>query len=109
MLGRDPVGRPPACVTGEHSTPAAGGRDPRGGGSAPTGGDLSTAENACTGAVLVPASALPGGSRPQAGVSVGVGGLVAGLRVDVSLSAVLRSSSATNPAAVKPIHDFLSH
>jgi hypothetical protein len=28
-----------------------------------------------------------------------------GVRVDVSLSAVLGSSPATNPAAVKPIHD----
>jgi len=68
------MGRPLPCDTGEHSTPAAGGRDPRGGGwSAPTEGDLPTVENACTGAVLVPASTLPGGSRPQAGVSFGVG------------------------------------
>jgi hypothetical protein len=38
MLGRDPVERPPGCDTGEHSTSAAGGRDPRGGGhSAHTG------------------------------------------------------------------------
>jgi hypothetical protein len=42
MLGRDRVGRPSAWDTGEHSTPAAGGRDPLGGGgSAPTEGDLA--------------------------------------------------------------------
>jgi hypothetical protein len=50
---------------------AAGGRGPRGGGgSAPTEGDLPTAEKACTGAILIPASALPpGGSRPHRGHS----------------------------------------
>jgi hypothetical protein len=32
-----------------------------------------------------------------------------GIGVDVSLGAVLGSLSAANAAAVKPIHDFLSH
>ena len=108
MLGRDPVRRPPACDTGEHSTPAAGGRDPRGGAAQRPPGRAAGAEKVCAGAVLVPVSALPGGSAPGRGVCRR-GGLVAGLRVDVSRSAVLGFSSATHPAAVKPIHDFLSH
>ena len=63
--GRDRVGdHPPAIPTNTNvsvDSAAAGGRGPRGGGgSAPTAGDLPTAETACTGAVLVPASALPG-------------------------------------------------
>src|SRR5277367_3578389 len=129
MLGRDPVGRPRPCDTGEHSTSAAGGRDPRGGGwSAPTEGDLPTAEKVCTGAVLVPASALPqtypgphhghstrgvrsaiGSTAVLAGGCLSAWGLMAGVGVDVSVSAVLGFLSATNPAAVKLIDAFRSH
>jgi hypothetical protein len=86
MLGRDRVGRPRACDTDEHSTSAAGGRGPRGGvWSAPTGAS-AVAENACTVAVLVPASAppgriwapgrglKPGGVRPVIGSAAVLGG-----------------------------------
>jgi hypothetical protein len=89
-------------------------------------GDLAAAENTCTGAILATASALPqvypgphhGHPSPRGatgdrgcgcagrGVCRG-GGSVAGVRVDVALSAVLGFLSATNPTAVKPLHDFL--
>jgi hypothetical protein len=91
-------------------------------------GHLPTTENTCTGAVLVPASALPqtypgphhGHSSPRGvravigGVAVLVGGvsawgLVAGVGVDISPSAVLGFLSATHPAAVKLIDALRSH
>ena len=129
MPGRDRVGQLSACGTGEHSTSAAGGRGPYGsGGSAPTEGDLPTAENACAGAVLVTASALPGripapwpGTQARWGTTGDRGcgcagrgclsawGLVAGVGVDVSRSAVLGFLSATHPAAVKLIDALRSH
>jgi hypothetical protein len=83
-------------------------------------GRSASAEKACEGAVLVAASALAGripapwpgtlarGVRPVIGGAavrargVSAWRLVAGVGVDVSLSAMLRSSSATYPAAVKP-------
>jgi hypothetical protein len=95
-------------------------------GQRPSGGSAG-AENAYAGAVLVAASAFPGGSRPLAGDSSPRGatgdrgcscagrgclsawGLVAGVGVDVSRSAVLGFLSATNPAAVKLIDAFRSH
>jgi hypothetical protein len=128
MLSRDRVGRPRACDTDEHSTSDGGDRGPRGGvWSAPTGSS-TVAEKACAGAVLAAASALPGriwapwpGTQARWGAAgdrehscagrgcLSAWGLVAGVRIDVSLSAVLGFLSATNPAAIKLIDAFRSH
>jgi|HubBroStandDraft_3_1064219.scaffolds.fasta_scaffold89714_3 hypothetical protein len=62
--GRDRVGRPRACDSGEHSTSAAGGRDPARGRLVGAHGVTFCSGKACAGAVLVAASALPGGSWP---------------------------------------------
>ena len=91
-------------------------------------GDPPAAENTCTGAILATASALPQvypgphhghpsprGATGDRGCScagrgcLSAWGLVAGLRVDVSLSAVLGFLSVTNSAAVNLIDAFRSH